>query len=183
MRKHPFTLLELLTVIVIIAVLAGILLGGLNYASRRADEAKTLAIMEDFATALEAFRVDYGFYPIQRPTSGDPKGDNLKVDFHDSVWDVFVNRDTLPEPNKKNRAYMEGTTDASEDELLDAYGNALYYRCPGLRNPQKYDLWSKGPDATHGEKKDNTSGNLGSDVPISSYMPGNGDDICNWKKR
>ena len=53
MRKHPFTLLELLSVIMIIAVLAGILLGGMNYASRRADDAKTLATLEDFATALE----------------------------------------------------------------------------------------------------------------------------------
>jgi type II secretion system protein G len=173
MRKHPFTLLELLSVIVIIAVLAGILLGGMNYASRRADEAKTLAIMEEFATALEAFRVDRGYYPVVSSASEvelkkDPDAGPAKEPRANFPWHYFLSGN---QSNK--RPYMEGIADG--DEIKDAYGNAFYYKCPGTKNPQKYDLWSKGPDGQHGDKKGGDT-----DVPANA---GKGDDICNWKKR
>jgi hypothetical protein len=54
---------------------------------------------------------------------------------------------------------MEGIADG--DFIMDAFGNAFWYVCPGTHNPQKYDLWSLGPDGTDGTV----------------------DDICNWKKR
>ena len=159
--KHPFTLLELLSVIVIIAILAGILLGGMNYASRRADEAKTLAIMEEFATALEAFRVDRGYYPLVDPAAA------VQI-ISTGDWSNF-----LAGNSKNNRPYMEGIQD--NDVIKDAYGNPFFYVCPGTRNPQKYDLWSRGPDGEHGDKK-------GGDANAIANA-GNGDDICNWKKR
>jgi len=182
-RRHAFTLIELLVVIGIIMVLAGITMAGLGFAGRRADETKTLAIMEEFAMALETFRQDYGYYPIQ--TGTDDEGKDIKVNFckSNTTWDLFVNRDTLPEFNKKKRSYMEGITGGTnDDELLDAYGNALYYLSPGKMNPQKYDLWSKGPDGKHGDKKENTGDKLWDG---STYMPGaaNSDDICNWKQK
>ncbi|NMA21800.1 MAG: hypothetical protein GX927_14595 [Lentisphaerae bacterium] len=146
MRKHPFTLLELLSVIVIIAVLAGILLGGMNYASRRADEAKTLATMEEFATALEAFRVDRGYYPVVAAAEVRISSAN--------AWSTFLSGNS-----SNDRPYMEGIQDG--DFIMDAFGNAFWYVCPGTHNPQKYDLWSLGPDG----------------------IDGTVDDICNWKKR
>ncbi|MDQ0291069.1 type II secretion system protein GspG [Oligosphaera ethanolica] len=184
-RRHAFTLIELLVVIGIIMVLAGITMAGLGFAGRRADETKTQAIMEEFAMALETFRQDYGYYPIQ--TSTDDEGKDIKVDFHGDTWDLFMNRYAPPPapinvPNKKNRPYMEGITGNAGDELLDAYGNALYYLSPGEKNPQKYDLWSKGPDGKHGDKKDNTDDKLWDGT---TFIPGtaNSDDICNWKQK
>lgn len=158
MRHQSFTLIELLSVIGIIAVLAGILLGGLNYAARRADEAKTIAIMEEFATALETFRQDHGFYPV---FSGE-------VDFNDTKWELFLNKGPN-KPNRKNKPYLEGDT---SNTILDSFGNPLYYMCPGNNNEQKYDLWSTGPDGQQGDKKGGTLSEAGK-----------GDDICNWKKR
>ena len=159
--KHPFTLLELLSVIVIIAILAGILLGGMNYASRRADEAKTLAIMEEFATALEAFRGDRGFYPLV-----DPAAEVLISSTGD--WSNFFTGNS-----KNGRPYMEGIQDG--DVIKDAHGNAFFYSCPGTKNPQKYDLWSRGPDGQHGDKKEGDTDDV--------VNAGKGDDVCNWKKR
>ena len=77
---------------------------------------------------------------------------------------------------------MEGITGNAGDELLDAYGNALYYLSPGEKNPQKYDLWSKGPDGKHGDKKENTDDKL---WVGTTFIPGtaNSDDICNWKQK
>ena len=138
MRHQTFTLIELLSVIVIIAVLAGILLGGLNYATRRADEAKTIAIMEEFATALETFRQDHGYYPVVS-TAGN-------VDFSDSAWDLFVNAGAPSNPNRKGKPYLEGDVSGTLD---DAFGNSFQYQCPGTHNEQKYDLWSLGPDGVN----------------------------------
>ena len=162
MRRKSFTLLELLVSIGIILVLAAITFGGMNYASKRAQEAKTLATMEEFISALESFKQDYGFYPII------DKDKAVKVDFSKDGWKLFMNETK----NKKNRAYMEGEL----APLVDAYGQELWYRYPGKKNTAKYDLWSKGPDKQHGKKgtDTNTVANAGKDEC---------DDICSWKQR
>ena len=50
--KHPFTLVELLCVIIVIALLAAISVKVTQVAYRRADETKTKTIMEIIRTAL-----------------------------------------------------------------------------------------------------------------------------------
>ncbi len=163
MKHRNFTLIELLTVITIIAILAAITIGGVRYASGRAAVAKTIAIMEQFEDALEAYKKDYGVYPI----SQEP----IEVDFDHSasniLWDKFTNHT----PNKRNRAYMEG----ADGKLLDAYGNAFFYQYPNgepSRNTSKFALWSKGRDESHGSNATNGADKAGED---------GSDDICNWK--
>ena len=145
MKRHSFTLLELLVSIGIILVLAAITFGGMNYASRRAQEAKTIATMEEFISALETFKQDYGFYPIIKSTSND-------VDFQNEGWNLFLNEEPTGKPNKKNRAYME--IGGARGPLYDAYGQEFQYRNPGEKNKAKYDLWSKGKDKTSGNDDD-----------------------------
>jgi len=70
-----FTLIELLSVIGIIAIVAGIILGGMSYAGRRADQAKTISLMTQLEMALDAFKQDRGYYPV----TNDP--DDLDVYF------------------------------------------------------------------------------------------------------
>ena len=96
MRRKSFTLLELLVSIGISLVLAAISFGGMNYASKRAQEAKTLATMEEFINALESFKQDYGFYPVI------DKDKAVKVDFSKDGWKIFMNEES--KPNKKKRA-------------------------------------------------------------------------------
>lgn len=152
MKRH-FTLVELLAVIGIVAVLAAITVGGLSFATARADEAKTLALMEEFEIALEKYKEDYGVYPIQE-TAGDVK-------FSDSKWDYFTNKSN----NKRGKPYMEGIGNVTTFE--DGFGNAFQYEYPNSvasRNTTKYALWSKGKD---GSKDSGTSD----------------DDICSWKQK
>ena len=165
MRRHSFTLLELLVSIGIILVLAAITFGGMNYASKRAQEAKTIATMEEFINALESFKQDYGFYPII------DKDKAVKIDLSADGWKLFMNEKSGVK-NKKNRAYMEGEL----GPLVDAYGQTFWYQYPGKKNTAKYDLWSKGPDKQHGKKgtDTNTVANAGKDES---------DDICSWKQR
>ena len=178
MRRKSFTLLELLVSIGIILVLAAITFGGMNYASKRAQEAKTLATMEEFISALESFKQDYGFYPIidkdhVSSSEIDERKNAVEVDLSADGWKLFMNETK----NKKNRAYMEGEL----EPLYDAYGQKLWYQYPGKGNKAKYDLWSKGPDKYHGIKKKNSSNDIkkagkDEDDDVS-------DDICSWKQR
>ena len=152
----------------IIAILASITFGGLGFASRRADAAKTQAIMEEFVMALEAFKADRGYYPVQK--SADDVV--LKKNNSDSnAWKTFLKGNSKTgKPYMQNLKTWDDMSDGEEIELLDAYGKPLQYKCPGSNNKEKFDLWSKGPDKTNGDKKDSTS------------KAGDGDDICNWKQ-
>jgi prepilin-type N-terminal cleavage/methylation domain-containing protein len=58
-----FTLIELLTVIAIIGILAAILVPTVGGARNAANRAKTRAQFSQWATACEAFRQEYGAYP------------------------------------------------------------------------------------------------------------------------
>ncbi len=176
MRRKSFTLLELLVSVGIILVLAAITFGGMNYASKRAQEAKTIATMEEFINALEAFKQDYGFYPIidkEHVSSSeiDDRKNAVKVDLSADGWKIFMNETK----NKKNRAYMEGDL----APLVDAYGLEFWYQFPGKSNKVKYDLWSMGPDKYHGIK-DKTKTAPGE---IKNAVKDQSDDICSWKQR
>ena len=157
--KRYFTLVELLAVIGIIAVLAAITVGGLSFATSRADEAKTIALMEEFEIALEKYKEDYGVYPIQKEATGTTDLEKkYKVDFSDSKWANFTNKNGN---NKLGRPYMEGIGNITTFE--DGFGNAFQYEYPNSddsRNTTKYALWSLG------KKKSDSS-----------------DDICSWKQK
>ncbi|MDD4736958.1 MAG: type II secretion system protein GspG [Kiritimatiellae bacterium] len=68
MRNHAvqragFTLVELLAVMMIIGILAGLILGVSSYASRKASESKAVAEMQKIKNACEEYKIKYGKYP------------------------------------------------------------------------------------------------------------------------
>jgi len=65
-----FTLLELIVVVAILAVLAGLGAGGYRLARRSAKEGRARAEIELLRTALEEYRVEYGRYPEQVSAAG-----------------------------------------------------------------------------------------------------------------
>ena len=154
MQRRDFTLIELLSVIGIIAIVAAIILGGMNYASRRADEAKTIAAMESLIMALDAFKQDRGYFPPAANPSNvefllvsNEVNIRLRTDEEEKDY-PFFNRST-------NRPYIElGQVDTNSRPYLDAQGQPFQYQCPGTNNTASYDLQSGG-------------------------MP----EVCNWKRR
>ena len=69
MKRHLFTLVEMLVVIVVIAILAGIafpVIGGMN---RKGKETKARAEINAIVTAIKQYETDYGTLPYI-PTSG-----------------------------------------------------------------------------------------------------------------
>ena len=166
--KHPFTLVELLCVIIVIALLAAISIKVTQVAYRRADETKTKTVMEIIRTANEQYKAKKGYYfPNGGSTYNEDGGDFHSIDL---------------KPSDPNDPAIEFLGDAYEtcvsiaaetgnaDKVRDAWGNAIRYRSPGKYNTGTYDLYSIGRDKAVGDADSSTK-----------KSPGLGDDIANFK--
>jgi prepilin-type N-terminal cleavage/methylation domain-containing protein len=191
-----FTLIELMTVMSIIIILAGLVVGISSYANRSAIESRTKAEIKAMETALEAYKADYGAYP----PLDQAVIDNQNAGTMGGVTNVFPSAVSVPTgyntPSNTNgwlnihyvwraisgtntpRAYMSFT--AKQLKAITNSGNAFVYTVIldpngnpyGFNpinpsgNPQTYDLWSAGVDGK------------------SSYpaLTSTNDDLGNWQR-
>ena len=154
--KHPFTLVELLCVIIVLALLAAISIKVTQIAYRRADDTKTKTVMEIIRTANEQYKAKNGYY---YPHGGS----TYETDFHD----IPLDPDFLGEAYETCRSIAAENGNA--DKVRDAWGNAIRYRNPGKYNTGTYDLYSIGRDKSAGNAEK------------AKHTPGDGDDIANFK--
>ena len=126
--RAGFTLIELMVVIVVISILAG-LVAPLVF--RNVGDAKVSAAkgqIELFALALDQYRLDNDYYPstaqgleaLRTAPGGEPAPRN---------WRGPYLRKPIP---------------------LDPWGHPYVYVCPGITNPSSYDLLSYGRDGRPG---------------------------------
>ena len=164
-----FTLMELLMVMAIMSVLTGLIIGVSTFVARRGAFAKTMSALKQMEIALDEYRHDWGFFPVQQGSTSAA----LEVD-----WDETGFSDD------QGRMYLETYKVDSDDDrnnpYRDAWGQPFYYQCPGTNNPEAYDLWSTGRDKDHGE---DTNGNPATNAPSAALNGGvDVDDITNWKR-
>ena len=157
--KHPFTLVELLCVIIVIALLAAISVKVTQVAYRRADETKTKTIMEIIRTANEQYKAKNGYY-YPNPNTGTP--------YEDDFYYIPMDPDFLGDAYETCRSIAK--ENGNDDKIRDAWGNAIHYRSPGKFNTGTYDMYSFGRDKAIGDAEDSTK-----------KSPGLGDDIANFK--
>ena len=174
-RRSPFTLVELLTVVAIIGMLLGLGFGGYTYAMQRSRISETEALIKRISAALEANKAKFGFYP-QTMDKGKDYRFMLELDVDTTKYKAYERYEQLKNDDdvKGNYQYPEEYMDAWRKNVdfenlaqhartidskvlyvVDAWGNPLFYRCPGKRNPQSFDLISAGPDGLIGDPKDN----------------------------
>src|SRR5438477_5211820 len=85
-----FTLIELLIVITIIAVLAGIALPAYNGVKERGDQTKDLSNAKQVALALRLFASDNnGAYPSKPPAADYSSASGTLANSNDAFWWLF----------------------------------------------------------------------------------------------
>jgi general secretion pathway protein G len=133
-RRRPdgFTLVELLLVLAILAILAGLVLPKFSGRTEQARQTAAQSQISTFKTALDMFETDNGYYP---------RGNNGLVDLVQKPGDA----------QNWRGPYLD------KDVPVDPWGHPYIYECPGKRNPASYDLISMGPDGRTGTDDDITN--------------------------
>ena len=164
--KRPFTLVELLCVIIVLAMLAAIALKATQIAYRRADETKTQAILEIIRNANEQYKTKNGYY---YPNGGSDY-ETVTIDGKDYKFhSIKLDAEFLGEAYENCRT-IAAEGGGSTDKIRDAWGNAIRYRSPGAYNVGSFDVYSIGRDKGVGDAEDK-----------NKQFPGLGDDIANFK--
>ncbi len=133
-RQSAFTLIEVLAVIAIVVIVAGIVIGGAGAANRKAAEAKARSEISKFEIAVQQYKRDHGYLPSD--------------DFDSVTDDHEITRSFLVSSDGEER-YLKLNLDElrfSGNYWRDPFGQPYRYEMPGSKNPESYDVWSLGAD-------------------------------------
>ena len=142
MRRHPFfhgrtrtdrpgfTLIEILVVVVILGILAGLVIPRIVGKPEEARRTKARMQIESLETALRLFKLDNGFYPST-----------------DQGLEALVRKPSVGRiPNR----WREGGYLEKGQVPKDPWGRPFVYLSPGAHNPRDFDLLSMGADGEAG---------------------------------
>ena len=118
--------MELLVVMAIISILAGMAIGGAQMARKRGAVTKAKATIAALEAAIDMYEMDLGEYPA----SGNENLVEALTNGTEADW---------------NGPYMRFKgEDLEEGSYLDPWGNPYVYVNPGTHNSSFYDIYSYG---------------------------------------
>lgn len=123
--NRAFSLIELLTVIAIVAILLAIIVPTVGGARDSADRAATKAQFNQWAAAMELYRQEYGYYPDIAP-NGLVDSERFAAELTGQTLAGTSVRGNANWGNTKGitfYALATGDLDETGNELMDAFGN------------------------------------------------------------
>jgi general secretion pathway protein G len=139
-KAGGFTLIELVVVILIIGLLAGLVAPQVMKQFSKATQSTAKEQIANFETALDAFRLDVSRYPT---TEEGLKALNEKPSGAEGWAGPYLKK-VIP---------------------LDPWGKPYFYKCPGDHG--EYDLWSYGRDKAEGGTGEDQDVTSWGDLPAS----------------
>jgi general secretion pathway protein G len=131
--RAGFTLIEILVVIIVIGLLAGLVGPRILGRVSEAKSATARTQIELLGVALDNYRLDNGAYPTSDQSLGalqeKPAREPIPIN-----WRGPYLKKAIPQ---------------------DPWGRPYTYRSPGEHNPTGYDLWTLGRDGQPGGEDDN----------------------------
>ena len=168
--KKPFTLVELLCVIIVLALLAALSIKITQVAYRRADTTRTNAILEAVRAGNEQYKVKHGYYFPHGGEARDGSWYQIPLYSKNTAGDIAQDSGARELLGDAYETCLAAALAEGKTVLLDAWGTTIRYRSPGIYNTSSFDLYSVGPDKGVGNQSDN-----------NKKKPGLGDDIANFK--
>ena len=145
--EAAFTLLELLVVISIIIILAGLTIGTMGYVQEKGKRSRAEAEIAAISAALESYKADNGIYPQYTSTTGSGHAlyQALSGDGDDSIGGTKSSTGTTGSANKSYMALrpnmVKPNPPTSSAHVVDPSGQDYNYLSPGNYNPT-FDLWT-----------------------------------------
>ncbi|HJT45964.1 MAG TPA: type II secretion system major pseudopilin GspG [Chthoniobacterales bacterium] len=120
--RSGFTLLEIMIVVSIIVILLGLAISKMGNPIAPTKAVAVRADIQSIGTQLMQYNAMNGFYPTTEQ----------------GLQALVTQPTTEPRPTRWFPSFDKVPT--------DPYGSPYIYRCPGIKHPEKYDLYSAGPD-------------------------------------
>ena len=153
-----FTLIELIVVVTIIVILAGLVLSTVGYVRKKSARARAETEIAAMSAALESYKADNAAYPNNTDTNGlDPKTNGNPSTYSLASFYLYtqLSGDSSGNRSPTGKSYMEfkpkmllpaggtGTVTA----IADPFGNSYGYSTANQADPTKgynptFDLWS-----------------------------------------
>jgi len=128
-NRKGFTLIEIMVVVIILGLLAGLVLPKILGREEEARASSAKLQIKAFENALDGYKLDNGFYPTT-----------------DQGLDALVKK---PEAGRVPNKWREGGYLKPARIPKDPWGNDYHYFSPGNEN-REYEIISYGPDGEQG---------------------------------
>jgi type II secretion system protein G len=124
-----FTLVELLVVVAIIAILAGLTLSTLGYVNKKGAESRAKAEVAALSTAIDNYKTEFGSYPASN-----------------NLYSELTGRGDL---NSSKMFFEPSPGIVSGSQFVDPWGSPYKYTTNPTVNVGFFDLWTEANEGTN----------------------------------